>query len=204
MMFKVSPQRIIVQCCVCALLALLHCGVAFGQQDTSTDPLKKPELWSRLKDNPADMELWASYVGKKWATMSPAEQQRTMQWKQQLMLQIISDKEAIITSVGRKIDEKQVRLSELENKQLAQVSEVIATDREELRELKANINENFVILEDLYSQIFSELGAEYKYYLEAHPNDAYSKVRWVEEQEAKIKLLKEAKIKQLKKGYAMN
>ncbi len=87
---------------------------------------------------------------------------------------------------------------------LAGVEAIILSERQDLNELKGNILENFVIIEDIYSDIFDEYKVEYTYYNEAHPDGTYSKTKWVEDHEAKLKKLRDDQIKKLQKRYKLD
>ncbi|MCS6969317.1 MAG: hypothetical protein RMJ44_12095 [Cytophagales bacterium] len=164
------------------------------------DPLKKPALWAKVLQNPESTEVWTDYVGKKWDAMTPEEQHQVMEWKRQLLLQEIAEKEAIVTTAANPQSAKRANpvVSEEKAKGIADMESLMREEGKGLHELRANINENFVILEDMYRDIFRELGVEYVYYEQAHPKGDYSRIKWIEEQEARIKLLRENKIKQLK------
>lgn len=183
------------------LCLLLTLSVSAVQAQFIDDPLKKPAQWAKVRQNPDDLEAWANYYGKKWILMTPAEQQQVMEWKHQLILQEIADKEAIVTAAenpASKSANNNTVSSELPAKAIADMEAFIRDEQKGLTELRSNIHENFVILEDMYRDIFKELGATYIPYEQRYPNGDYSRTKWIEEQEAKIKLLKENKIKQVK------
>lgn len=186
------------------LLLLLFSFVA--QAQFVDDPLKKPEQWAKVRQAPHDLEAWANYYGKKWILMTPAEQQQIMEWKHQLLLQEIADKEAIVTSMEKPTvaSSGASSSSELPAKALADMEAFIREEQKGLAELRSNIHENFVILEDMYRDIFKELGVTYIPYDKKHPNGDYSRVKWIEEQEAQIKMLKENKIRQMRSQLLTN
>ena len=178
---------------------LLSVFTAFSvQAQFIDDPLKKPAQWEKVRQNPTDLEAWANYYGKKWTLMTPTEQQQVMEWKHQLILQDIADKEAIVTSAENPTANKSLTSSEIPVKAVQDMEAFIREDKKGLDELRSNIHENFVILEDMYRDIFKELGVTYIPYEQKHPKGDYSRVKWIEEHEAQIKILKENKIKQLR------
>lgn len=188
------------------LYLLLMFFALCAQAQFIDDPLKKPAQWEKVRKNPTDIETWANYYGKKWILMTPAEQQQIMEWKHQLILQDIADKEAIVTSAENPAAASpQVSSStELPAKALQDVEAFIREEKKGLNELRSNIHENFVILEDMYRDIFKELGVTYIDYEKKHPKGDYSRVKWIEEQEAQIKILKENKIKQMRNQLSSN
>ncbi|MCS7019324.1 MAG: hypothetical protein RMJ87_09365 [Cytophagales bacterium] len=190
-------------------LCLLFIWFAFATAHAQfvDDPLNKPEQWVKVKQAPHDLEVWANYYGKKWILMTPAEQQQVLEWKHQLLLQEIADKEAIVTSIEHQASKSSPTPSpttELPAKALADVEAFIREEQKGLAELKSNINENFVILEDMYRDIFKDLGVTYIPYEKKHPKGDYSRVKWIEEQEMQIKILKENKIKQIRSQLLSN
>lgn len=188
------------------LYLLLIFFALYAQAQFIDDPLKKPAQWEKVRKNPTDIETWANYYGKKWILMTPAEQQQVMEWKHQLILQDIADKEAIVTSAEKpaSASSKINSPTELPAKALQDMEALIREEKKGLNDLRSNIHENFVILEDMYRDIFKELGVTYVPYEKKYPKGDYSRVKWIEEQEAQIKILKENKIKQMKGQLSSN
>ena len=62
----------------------------------------------------------------------------------------------------------------------------------------------FVILEDIYKDIFTEQGIDFENYTVVHPDGKYSQIKWIEELDGKLRKAKETKLKELKKKYNMN
>jgi hypothetical protein len=206
-----------------SLFVLLFCLAALGQaqaQGTSVeDPYKKPLIWKKIKNNPNDSSLWVTYVGKKWSAMNRKEQENIAKWRQELYIQSIADKESIIGEVDRDKAEPAdprtkdpffgvvlpapaspaARYNESDMKQVATLEQMIMEERPDIAELKKNVFENFVILEDALREAFAELGAQYRYYADVHVDGKYSELKWIEEQETRLKQLKVAKVNQIKK-----
>jgi hypothetical protein len=206
-----------------SLFVLFFCLAALGQakaQGTSVeDPYKKPMIWKKIKNNPNDSSLWVTYVGKKWSAMNRKEQENIAKWRQELYIQSIADKESIIGEVDREkaepVDPRAkdpffgvvlpapaspaARYNESDMKQVATLEQMIMEERPDIAELKKNVFENFVILEDALREAFAELGAEYRYYADVHTDGKYSELKWIEEQEIRLKQLKVAKVNQIKK-----
>jgi hypothetical protein len=76
---------------------------------------------------------------------------------------------------------------------------MIMEERNDIAELKRNIFENFVLIEDVLKDEFASFGVEYQYYSDIHPDGKYNEIRWIEEQELRLKQLKLKKIAELKK-----
>ena len=205
-------------------MPLFFAQAAFAQygEGAVSDPLKKPHLWEKLRANPNDSTLWVNYMGKRWGAMTAREKARVAQWKQELYIQSIADQESIIgkhETAGPKFERAtdafagqapgvvEVRpkniLTEMEAKQLAGVEAIIMQEREDVKQLKNNISENFVILEDTYRDIFAEFGVNYRYYREVHPDGKYSEQKWIEEQETLIRLHKVQKVKELRQQFTI-
>lgn len=209
-----------------SLVFLLTAFFAKAQDDELpdgwvSDPLKKPAVWQELKQDPTNESLWKEYMGKPLTTLSPDEQGKYNNWKQQLMLQRLTENEAIVglvisdemkddffideqafTEFDRLIKET-ISASEpgITRADLAGVEAIIMSEREDLKMLKQNIKQNFVIIEDIYSDVFAEYKVEYQYYHEKYPDGDYSKTKWVEEHEAKLKKLRADQLKKLQSRY---
>lgn len=186
---------------------------------TKEDPYNKPELWKRIKANPNDSSLWVKYTGKTWKAMTPKERENIARIRQELYIQSIAEQESIIGELDNSAAQpagaqgealfvgyaspqslaKPKTVSESDMKQLAQLEAMIMQERNDIAELKRNIFENFILIEDALKEEFASFGVEYKYYSEVHPDGKYNEVRWIEEQEMRLKQLKMKKIAELKK-----
>ena len=171
---------------------------ASAQSSELEDPLKKPDVWAKLKTSPGDAKLWEAYTGKKWEAMSKSEQERVAIWRQDLMLRGIMEHEVVITSEEKMVEEDERVIDQISSSELKNAETLIMQEQEEITELKANIAENFVILEDLYKDLFAEYGMEYKAYATAHPDGKFPLSQWIHEHDEKIKSVKKAKVDQLR------
>lgn len=64
-------------------------------------------------------------------------------------------------------------------KKLQQIDDAMNT-------LKLDLEQNFVIIEDLLSERFTEVGLTYKFYTEQYPEEDYTLSQWVTDQENKL------------------
>jgi hypothetical protein len=78
------------------------------------------------------------------------------------------------------------------------IEEVMLAEAAEMEELKANLFENFFIIEDYYDEAFAEFGEKYLFYNKKYPKGGYSEAQWISEQDKKLKELKKAKVEELK------
>ena len=209
------------------LLAFLVLGAASAQaqDDFVEDPMGKSSLWQQLTENPTDSTLWANYYGKPWESMNKKESEKVNGWKQELMLRKLASNDAVIGFVitdeideGFFIDEAAFREFEAEInaakasgqattvtfKDIQGLEAIIMPEWEGMADLKQNIAENFVILEDMYKDIFDEQGLEFQNYTAAHPDGKYSQVKWIEELDGKLRKAKEKQLSELKKKYNMS
>lgn len=206
---------------VTLLIAVLGSAYAQPQVDfTKDDPYNKPELWKKIKANPNDSSLWVKYTGKTWKAMTPRERENIARIRQELYIQSIAEQESIIGELDNQAAQptastkgealfvgyaspkslaKPKTVSEADMKQLAQLEAMIMQERNDIAELKRNIFENFVLIEDALKDEFASFGVQYQYYSEIHPDGKYNEVRWIEEQEQRLKQLKLKKIAELKK-----
>ena len=184
-----NKQHFLFQWALIAFFGLLP-FLGFAQQKEFKDPMKKPHIWSKLKANPADDELWAEYMGKPVDELNDSDQNKFREWKTSLMASSTPK-----TSV-------QVEAPPIENaQQLKGWEDMIMEDSREITTLKSNINANFMLIEELFAGLFSELEMEYRPYNEVYPKKNYPPTKWVEEHENKIKDAKEKKLAEYKKRY---
>ena len=176
------------------------------------DPLNKPAVWNLLKRDPTDPALWASYMGKPWVCMNYAEKQQVEQWREKMR----KLSEEYLLSSGEKADqqawkeesvavEKELRNKSIEAAAAEQIALIkqyekalLSQGSQSLDELKSNISSNFILIEDMYKERFTQAGGSYQYYKTVHPNDTYSKVKWIEEMGAQLNTLKKEKINGIK------
>lgn len=204
---------------------ILGLSSAFAQDDFVEDPMGNPTIWQQLTENPTDSTLWANYYGKPFSAMNAKEAEKVNGWKQELMLRKLASNDAVIGFVitdeideGFFIDEAAFREFEAQIqsakasgqattitfKDIQGLEAIIMPEWEGMADLKQNVAENFVILEDMYKDIFTEQGIEFQNYTVAHPDGKYSQVKWIEELDGKLRKAKENQLKELKKKYNMN
>ncbi|SFF13932.1 hypothetical protein SAMN04488541_101741 [Thermoflexibacter ruber] len=184
-------------------------------QEVQDDPYKKPQIWKKLRTNPNDSTLWALYLGKKWSAMTKAELEEIGIWKQELYIQSIAEKEAILGAREREEDlfketpptkaagtNRPVK-SEMQMKQLATLESQIMQERSDIVQLKKNIYENFVIIEDALKEEFAKFNVTYRYYDDVHADRKYNEIKWIEEQEARLRKLKLEKVAELRKQVGL-
>ncbi len=208
-----------------AFFTLVFSTTVFAQDDFVEDPMGKSSIWQQLTENPTDSTLWANYYGKPWESMNKQEAEKVNGWKQELMLRKLASNDAVIGFVitdeideGFFIDEAAFREFEAQIqtakasgqaatitfKDIQGLEAIIMPEWEGMADLKQNVAENFVILEDMYKDIFTEQGIEFENYTAAHPDGKYSQVKWIEELDGKLRKAKENQLKELKKKYNMN
>lgn len=208
-----------------ASFSILGIASAYAQDDFVEDPLGKSAIWQQLTENPTDSTLWANYYGKPFSAMNTKEAEKVNGWKQELMLRKLASNDAVIGFVitdeideGFFIDEAAFREFEAQIqsakasgqattitfKDIQGLEAIIMPEWEGMADLKQNVAENFVILEDMYKDIFTEQGIEFQNYTAAHPDGKYSQVKWIEELDGKLRKAKEDQLKELKKKYNMN
>lgn len=188
--------------------------------NAEVDPLKKPKVWSKLMSNPDDSTFWAQYIGKPWVCMSSGELSSIMTWRLSLGASSGGSNLANNVSANSKSLQKdnvawgssvttEAELSMLRDesdrvekvKYLQDLKTIILEEPVHLSELKGNISQNFVIIEEEYKEEFEELEITYVSYNKKHPEGRYSKDLWIEEKYNELKLLKEKKFEQMKAQY---
>lgn len=189
-------------------------SVSLAQDIQQDDPYKKPQLWKKIRANPSDSTLWSLYIGKKWTAMSIDDKEVIASWQQELYIQSIAEKEAVYGAREKEEDlfkeptkgantAARVTKSEVTMKQLVALENIIMQERTDIAKLKKNIYENFVIIEDAFREEFALFNVTYRYYDDLHADRKYSEVKWVEEQEALLKKLKQEKIAVLRKQVGL-
>lgn len=203
------------------VFSILGISSAFAQDDFVEDPMENSAIWQKLTENPTDSTLWENYYGKAWSAMNKKEAEKVNSWKQELMLRKLASNDAVIGFVitdeideGFFIDEAAFREFEAQIqsakasgqaatitfKDIQGLEAIIMPEWEGMESLKQNIAENFVILEDMYKDIFTEQGIDFQNYTAAHPDGKYSQIKWIEELDGKLRKAKEKQLSELKKN----
>ncbi len=214
-----------------AVVLVLGLQNAASAQVGVDDPLKKPEIWKKLVSNPTDTTLWTKYCGKPRSKMSIKQLEEVNMWKQELMLRQLADEEAVIglnlptdqsdmfiddvafEEIMKQINDAKSgkkgkkdangKAQRVTHAELAGMEAIILQEQSELADLKTNIHANFAMIEEYYKEIFAEFKLKYVYYIEQYPNRKYSEVKWVEDQEKKLKAEKVRQIQELRKKFVV-
>jgi len=166
--------------CYSLLMAMLFvaCPALAQAQQKLNDPLNKPDLWARIKQDPQNDRVWAAYFGKKdWADLEDDENDSLRRWKKALLEEL----------QPTKVDHEKMRYYAEKEKELTNYIQ-------KMEVLKSNVSKNFVIIEELFELTFDELGLTYTFYSEKYPDGDYNMVRWVEEIDKIIVSTKREKI----------
>lgn len=175
-------------------------------QDFQEDPLNHPQIWERLLDAPSDFTIWNEYMGKEWGEMSQLEKTEVIAWRKHLLAgktfspkhhQVQGLPEHHIEEVEA-ISEKVIKVQQLNVSEIRALEAIMLDEEQEMGQLTTNISSNFIVIEDLYTEIYQELGKTYVFYNETHPDGKYSKTSWVEEQESNVKMIKKERYKALR------
>ncbi len=178
-------------------------------QNAVNDVLGKPAVWKNLLASPQDSVLWVQYVGKPWVCMSRKDinnvkkiRNRLLQYRQPQTIQeevnVRDDRFWILDAQDSKAASEVEILSKEQQNYLHQLETNMLQEPGDLPDLKQNIAENFVILEDTYQDAFDEMGIEYKSYALIHPDGKYSQELWIKEKSRELKELKVKKLNQMK------
>jgi len=154
------------------------------------DPRNKPYLWLEIKMNPADRTLWAEYYDRPtWDELSLDELKEASNLREDLLRRLTMNKDTTYEHPFNSWEH------------LVGWEEMIMEDSHEIEDLKSNVAANFLIIEELFTSVFQELDLEYVPYKKVYPKANYSKIKWVEEHEEKVKMAKDQKIAQFRKQY---
>ena len=134
------------------------------------DPLKKPDTWKRLIEDPKNDNLWHSYFGKDLFELTATESRDYKLWKSQLIL-----------AQRKKQEEEREKLLDK-----FKTEESYVAKSPYLRNLMSNISKNFMLIEDFFDDEFSKHGAKYDFYEDKYPKGDFNKISWIEENEKKL------------------
>lgn len=176
------------------ILVFISTSHSFSQSAIN-DPLKKPDIWNKIVKAPQDMRLWAAYVGKNLNSLSDEEEQKIVKWcssiKSNFGLHQLPEDTWMEVAEDHHYNNQQKVQMDLEYKIFhKQVEEHILNESPILQNLQANIETNFIIIEDIMQLEFEELGTKYIDYASTHRNGDYPKDKWLQEKNEELKELK--------------
>lgn len=207
-------MKILLQLC---LIIFFWVGISSLSYAQKSDPYRKPDVWEKLKKDPNNRVLWSKYLSKRYSKFTKKDKAEIEAMKQMLYIEAVAEEESIIGVQERNISEEVFKgvaapkvvidkpnlITSAEVKQLGHAEAIILEQPSEIEELKVNITTNFIILEDKFKEVFESLGQKYRYFHEVHPEGDYSELKWIEEQEMLIKLLKKQAADSLRKGFTV-
>lgn len=184
------------------LILFFLMGALQAQNTEKKDPMNKPDIWLKLQHNPNDQSLWETYLGKKIKDFTTEDNENVAGWQQQLMVLQSEHADVIVTSKTNAGDEDILR--DMQASDWKNLEEVVMSTGSEIQEMRRNVDENFALLEDLYSEAFAEQGLKYVSYQEKHPDGKYSKTAWIETQEEILRQVKMKELQALRKQVEKN
>jgi hypothetical protein len=188
------------------LLIALTAFSTYAQQvagAAQSDPLQKPKIWAQLENDPYNKSLWVQYMSKPWLALSVQEREQIAEWRKMLSKirasnEMATSEEEIWAEQTEADREELVAQLKMEIAQFHQMLEKhLLGETEVVRDLKGNIEANFVILEDIYELEFQELGGSYQRYADVNPDGKLSKSTWIEQKSAELENMKKAAIDKL-------
>lgn len=175
------------------MIGLFGASDVMAQEKEIHDPLKKPHIWRKLVDTPDDRGLWAEYMGKGWKEMTDEDKRYINKWIKAIVMEAESkiNYDDYVATKFNSMDE------------LLTWERMIMEESNRISELKSNVSANFLLIEDMFKEIFEELDRDYKTYDEVHADGNYRQLKWVENHENKITYIKEQIIVSYKKKYGV-
>ena len=163
------------------IVFLLLSSLAFCQSEEGNidDPLKKPEIWEKLKVNPYNDALWTAYFNEDLFTLTKEQYIDFNAWKVYL-----------VDLQSQENEKKELELLKRREEYLANRYSYKKLTESDFEELVQNVSKNFPIIEQYFKEQFEALGEKYQFYVDVHPEKEYNHTRWVEENEAKLMNLK--------------
>lgn len=186
------------------LILLFLAGAVDAQNTEQEDPMNKPDVWQKLQHNPNDQVLWESYLGKKIQDFTDQDNDKIASWQEELMLLQSEHADVIITSKANTDAQDEDILRDMQVGDWNNLEEVVMSTGSEIQEMRQNIDANFALLEDLYSESFKEQGLKYISYNEAHSDGEFSKTAWIEAQEDTLRQAKMKELQALRKQVEKN
>jgi len=188
----------------------------YAQEEAIDDPLNNPAIWQKLLQDHKNKALWEEYVGMKWSQLSDGQRRDVLKWQNYISIEIIAQREAVFdmneteqtgqenTNINseefwkketneeqdREIRELQEQREMEKNIYLTKMEEALVAEPTILVELKDNIDANFLIIEDILWEEYEDLGAEYRFYEDVHPDGEYNKERWVDDRSKELRFMK--------------
>ena len=170
-------KKYITQLGVITLLIFLFLGatsisVLAQHAHPPKDPYNKPDIWLKIEQSPHEIALWTEYMGKSWQELSYNERLKVKMWIQDMWLNQLSTKNAVIAVVEEekevvektivKKEEKEIKEEVAENvvvkKELVEQKEdlvktvVEAVKEKEEKEIKGEFAENVVVKKEVVEQ----------------------------------------------------
>ncbi|MDW7695188.1 hypothetical protein R9C00_28635 [Flammeovirgaceae bacterium SG7u.111] len=141
------------------------------------DPLKKPELWAKLKKQPTNDQYWRAYFEKDLFSLSQEEYKNYNSWKAQLEAdyRVLLEKREIA---------QQKKREEYYAKRWA-----TPPTEDDYEELSHNVYKNFSIIEQYFEEQYKRHGEKYEAYDTKYPEGKFNKIKWVEEHEQALEML---------------
>ncbi len=190
------------------LLLLFLVGTVNAQNKTNSssnkDPMGKPDVWKKLKDNPNNQALWEDYLGKQIQNFTEEDNDKVATWQGQLMVLQAQYAEVVVTSKANTDAADEDILRDMQIGDWENLEKIVMGTGSEIENIRQNIETNFILLEDLYEQSFEEQGLKYVFYDVTYPEGKYSKIAWVEAQEEKLREAKEKELQVLRKQVEKN
>ncbi len=186
------------------LLLLFFAGAVDAQNAENKDPMNKPDVWLKLKQNPNDQVLWETYLGKKIKDFTSDDNDKIATWQEQLMVLQSEHADVIITSKADTDESDEDILRDMQAGDWQNLEEVVMSSGSEIKEMRQNVDANFALLEDLYMESFEEQGLDYISYNEKYPDGKYSKTAWIEAQEETLRQAKMKELQALRKQVKKN
>ncbi|GAB4329009.1 MAG: hypothetical protein OHK0038_02950 [Flammeovirgaceae bacterium] len=176
----------------------------YGQVAQKGDFLNKPELWKKITENYNDSLTWSSYIGLPWACMSLSDRKYIQSIREAFrkesakVTKLTNNTPADNNFWGDASDQSNTNYTtELAAKEKAlynnQLENVISEEPPVIADLKKNLSQNFVLIEDTFKDEFEMFGGKYEYYSQVHPDKKYSQELWVSEKSKELKELKRKK-----------
>lgn len=193
---------------------------AFSYKEAIQVKILRQRLWRKQKEDQKRQET--AFAGRKNATEAKRDDQKEEQENTKVEEEprdedtgssdnVDRSTEATITTMPS-AEETTLPFTEQERyrqvlrkakvkRYMNQLDEVFLAQSSEMDELLKDAFTNFFIIEDYYREAFAEYGVEYVSYEEKYPRGGYSEMRWIRDQQERLKEVRKNALRKLKQSF---
>ena len=165
---------------------------------TDRDPFQKPFIWNELRDSYYDSSLWTQYVGKSWVFMTKRDKKIIDNSRNRIFMKNSMNQSFINETMNSYREEEiEIKRRKILN-YLDDFRNLLSSQLYIINKLRLEDPlENFYIIEDMYRDVFSSVGINYKNYYDMYPEGDYNITAWFNDKNKEIKKLHNVKLQEI-------